>query len=762
MKATLFKLTALQSTLLASFATAETPAQTPAPTVTEVEAVTVNAMRNAARYGYIEDSGKSTTATKTDVPVRDIPNSVSVVTRRHLDEREPQDLPSTLAYTSGISRSGYRGENTMIEASVRGVGGDLGGAGAPAYGGTELPHINGMRYFAHLEFNPYIVDHIDVLKGPSSVLYGQANPGGIINIHTKKPTGSNENEIMLKAGSGKRKEIAIDIDRTINDQLNYRLISAIKHTEWRTGKNGKQQSYTLAPSLKFDNGQTAFTLSSLYETSPKAGERNFLPRKGTVDTYSDGTRIAQDFFAGDPDFHEHSNRKFRIGYEFKHKINDTLTLSQDLAWGKYHNKMKVMAALEGARWTLDRPWGPGLRSRAVSNGLLGAGEKDLYRESTVWDTRWREFQIDNRATWSFGTGRLKHTLLTGIDYYDGREDFDRWEGATQPGINSAAPIYGVPPEPHPQTMDKTTGIKQLGLYIHDQMQLGNLNLQIGGRYDRARTTHRDPLALDNTGQKITDGKFTWRTGALYHLPYGISPYASYSTSFVPAVGIDNAGNPLKPTTASQAEIGVKYNPNERIMLTASLFDIKQRNLATYDYNSQVQRPDGTWSSGYSTTGKARIRGAEIELQGDITPAWGISGSYTYLNQKVLEAAFDVNNNDTTQGKTHWGIPKHSASVWTDYRFQRGALRGLSIGTGIRYQSATWGNNFNTFRVPAYTLWDMKLAWQPGEQFPALRGSNIQLNVQNLTDKKYVASCADDFACFYGTGRRATLSFGYRW
>ncbi|UOO83078.1 TonB-dependent siderophore receptor [Uruburuella testudinis] len=753
-----FRLTVLQSALLAGFTQA---ADIPAAQTT-LETVEVQGHRNAARYGYIQSNGTSATATKTNTPVKNTPNSVSVITRRHLDERDPPDLPATLAYTSGISRSGYRGENTMIEASVRGIGGDLGGAGAPAYGGTELPHINGMRYYAHLEFNPYIVDHIDVLKGPASVLYGQANPGGIINIITKQPTGSNEHEIVVKTGSGRRKEAAIDIDRALNDQLSYRLIGAAKHVEWRTGSNGKQASYTLAPSFKWQNDRTRFTLSALYENSPKAGERNFLPRKGTVDAYSDGTRIDRNFFAGDPAFNEHRNRKLRIGYAFEHQVNSHLTLSQDAAWGRYRNKMSVLAALEGARWTQDRPWGPGLRSRAVADGLLGSGEKDIYRESTVWNTHWREFQLDNRATWQFATGRLNHTLLTGLDYYDGREQFDRWEGTTQRGINSAKPVYGATVEPFRQSHNRTTGIRQLGLYLHDQMQWGGLNLQIGGRYDRARTTYTDPLAYSNRSQKLSDGRFTWRAGALYRLPHGLAPYFSYSTSFVPAVGIDNDGRALKPTTARQAEIGLKYTPAEHVMLTASLFDIRQRNLATYDAGSQVQQPDGSFSSGYATTGKARIRGAEIELQGDITPAWGISGSYTYLNQKVLEAAFDTNNNDTTRGKTHWGLPRHSASLWSDYRFRRGSLRGFSIGTGIRYQSKTWGNNFNTFRVPAYALWDLKLAYRAGERFKALRGTNIQLNIQNLTDKKYVASCADDFACFYGTGRRATLSFGYRW
>ncbi|WP_274571187.1 TonB-dependent siderophore receptor [Neisseria leonii] len=743
MKPACFKYSLLYSALLAGLAHA-------ADTV-ELDTVQVEGTRNAARYSYIPEGGRSATATKTDRPLSQTPNTVSVVTRRHLDEREPFDLPTTLAYTSGINRSGYRSENSWIEASIRGVSGTMGGGyGAPSYGGTEPTYINGSRYFAHLEFNPYLLQSIDIAKGPNAVLYGQSNPGGIINMNLKAPTGSNEHEIIVKTGTGKRKEIDFDIDRSLNDNLDYRIVGAAKQVEWRVGKNGKQQSYSLAPSLKWRNDRTELKLDLLYENQPNAGERNFLPRKGTIDAYSDGTRIPRDFFAGDPGFHKESNRKLRLGYDLTHTVSDKLTLSQHAAYGRYGSYMKVLASLEGGPWTrFTRP-------KAVQQGILGSGEKDIYRESTTWDYNWREFQIDNRARLTFDTGRLNHTLLAGLDYYNGRQSLQKWENTPQYGINSANPVYGVPILPFPQTADQTGRIRQTGLYLHDQMQAGNLHLQIGGRYDMARTAQSDPFS-NGSSQSLKNNRFTWRTGALYQLPYGISPYASYSTTFIPATGFDNNGRALQPVTAAQKEIGIKYQPADNFMLTASLFDIRQKNLSATVRSLRTRQPDGKWTSGIVQDGQARSRGFELEWQGDITPAWGISGSYTYLRQTI-----ERDPAGTSQGNTHWGLPAHSGALWTDYRVQRGALRGLSAGIGYRYTGTTWGNSLNTFKVPAYGLWDLKLAYKPGERFAALRGSTVQLNIQNLADKKYVASCAEEFACFYGTGRRATLSFGYRW
>lgn len=677
----------------------------------ELETVEVVGQRNAARYQYTASPEQSQFATKTATPSHHVPQSVSVVTRRHLDERDPKDMAETLAYTAGAS-GGYRGENGIIEMSVRGIGFKSDGGGQPTF-------LDGLRYPASLEVSPYAVDRIEVLKGPSSVLYGQANPGGLVNISFKEASGSGENEVMFKTGTGKLAEAGIDLDRVVNDEWAYRIVADAKQVDWQAGEAARQRSLTLSPSLRWQpDAQTEWMLKAFYERQPEAGDRNFLVRQGTVDAV-EGSRIPYDFFAGDKNFHNFNNRKAHIGHRFRHDFGNGFSVEQNLRYGQYSDDWKTLVV-----------W------------YAGEGS-ELVRKARRFEDSSRDLLVDNRLRWQGNTGAVKHDALVGLDYTDRRADLKAWLGDA-PSIDWRYPVYGVSVDEPPLTTDETTKIRQTGVYVQDQIQWGNWHFLAGGRYDRVKRDYNDDLY--GRSQTQSDGKFTWRTGALYAFSNGLSPYMSYSTSFLPEAGAATDGSMLKPTTARQWEAGLKYQPNPSFSANAALFDIEQKNLTVYTplTYEKTQR------------GKVRTRGAEIEIQGDITPAWGISGNYTYLDKKVRE-----DSDASAVGTTSWGVPKHSFSLWTDYRFS-GALRGVSAGLGLRHIGKTWGDNANTFRVPAYTLWDMKLAYKPGEHWRALKGTQIQLNVQNLANKEYVASCAGNSSCFYGKGRVVTLSAAYRW
>lgn len=700
---TAFRFTLLQAALLAGFAHGQ-------DTVV-LDEVHIEGRRNAARYAYTADAEKTQTATKTAADVATVPQSVSVVTRRHLDEREPQDVAETLAYTAGAS-GGYRGENGAIEMTVRGIRYKSAGGGEPTY-------INGLRYWPSLEINPYVIDRIETLKGPASVLYGQANPGGIVNLSLKEATGSNENEIMLKTGSGKRMELQADFDRELNDQFALRMVGAAKQMDWQAGNNARQRAFTLAPSLRWrPDEKTELVLNALYENQPEAGDRNFLLKQGTIDAV-DGQHVGHKFFAGDPNFHDFNNRKAQISYRFSHDFGNNVSIHQNVRYGKYNDYWKTLVV-----------WDPGAGSEMV-------------RRARIFDTDWRDFLADTRVQWKPNFGQTQHNIIVGLDYTDRRNDLYGRLGSA-PSIDWRNPVYGVYVGKPPLSNDETVKMRQTGVYLQDQISRGGWHFLIGGRYDRSKSKSEDRRWNEQSSQ--SDGKFTWRTGLLYRFDNGISPYVSYSTSFIPEAGKAADGNNLKPSTAVQVEAGIKYQPNPALLMTASVFDISQKNL--------VVRDPVTFDK--SQIGKIRTRGAEIEVQGDITPAWGISGSYTFLGKKIRQDSVAANI-----GTTSWGVPRHSFSLWSDYRFS-GALQGISAGVGLRHTGKTWGDDANTFRVPAYTLWDMKIAYKPGTHFPALKGSTVQLNVQNIGNKEYVASCAGTYSCFYGKGRVWTLSAGYRW
>lgn len=679
--------------------------------VVSLQSVEVVGLRNAARYQYTASPEQTQFATKTATSSNNVPQSVSVITRRHLDERDPKDIAETLSYTAGAS-GGYRGENGIIEMSVRGIGFKSDGGGQPTF-------LDGLRYPASLEVSPYAVDRIEVLKGPSSVLYGQANPGGLVNISLKEASGSNENEVMFKAGTGMLIEGGIDLDRAVNDEWAYRIVGDVKQVNWQAGDVAQQRSLTLAPSLRWKpNEQTEWKLKAFYERQPEAGDRNFLVRKGTVDAV-EGRRIPYDFFAGSKNFHNFNNRKAHIGHRFSHDFGNGFSIEQNLRYGQYADNWKTLVV-----WN------------------AGEGSK-LIRKARRFEDGSRDLLVDNRLRWQGIVGTAKHDVLFGIDYANRRADLKGWLGDAL-FIDWRNPAYGVSVDEPPLSNDETTKIKQTGVYVQDQIQRGKWHFLAGGRYDRVKRNYSDNLHGKHQSQ--TDGKLTWRTGVLYALSNGFSPYVSYSTSFLPEAGAAADGSMLKPTTARQWEVGLKYQPNPSFSVNTALFDIEQKNLTVYTplTYEKTQR------------GKMRTRGAEIEIQGDITPAWGISGNYTYLDKKVRQ-----DSNASAIGTTSWGVPKHSVSLWTDYRFS-GVLRGVSTGLGLRYIGKTWGDNANTFHVPAYALWDMKLAYKPGEYWRSLKGTHVQLNVQNLANKKYVASCSNDSACFYGKGRVVTISAGYRW
>ena len=548
------------------------------------------------------------------------------------------------------------------------------------------------------------------------MLYGQANPGGLVNLITKAPTGSNENEIIFKTGSGSRAEVGLDIDRELNPEIAYRVVADVKQVNWQAGKPSRQRGLTLAPSLTWTPDEnTTLTLKGFYERQPEAGDRNFLTSTGTLYPVN-GARIPLDFFSGDPGYHDLNNTKIQLGYQLQHRFNNTLSLHQNVRYGHYDNYLRSLIV-----WYAD-------------------SGSDLVRKARIFDEQYRDFQADTRLEWQ---PNAHHNVLFGIDYLNRRYDFIGHLGDT-PSIDWQNPVYGVPIDAPALSNDESSRVRQLGLYLQDQIRYGRWHFLLGGRYDRARMSNDD--AFRQSSLKQTDGRFSWRAGALYRFENGIHPYISYSTSFLPETGADAEGKALQPTTAAQYEAGIKYQPNDKMLLSAAWFNIDQKHVTVYDPVTYDK----------SQFGKVRTRGLEVELQGDITPAWGISGSYTWLDKHVRQDA-----DASLVGNTQWGVPQHSAALWSDYRFS-GALQGLSVGAGVRYIGKTWGNNANTFRVPAYTVWDAKLAYKPGQRFAALKGTTLQLNVQNLADKQYVASCANPATCFYGKGRRVTLSAGYRW
>ena len=269
------------------------------------------------------------------------------------------------------------------------------------------------------------------------MLYGQANPGGIVNLVTKRPTGQNVNEVVFKTGSGQRAELGLDLDRKAGDALSWRLAANGRRQYLQAGKPAQIKGLMLLPSLVWQpNNDTRLLLEAFYENLPKAGGRNFLLRRGTVDAV-EGQTVSTRFFAGDPHFFDLHSRKRQAGGEFSHRFSPLLTFQQFLRYGRYDDYLKSLIV-----------WDPGAGS-------------EIIRKARIFDQHNRETQSDTRLQWRFATGAAQHTLLTGLDWRRGKEKLDTWLGSA-PSIDWRRPVYGVAVDAPPCQFGRDTAMRQTG------------------------------------------------------------------------------------------------------------------------------------------------------------------------------------------------------------------------------------------------------------------------------------------------------------
>lgn len=662
----------------------------------------------------------STTSTKTTTPLSKTPQSVSVVTSEDIEEKGVTSVADSLAYSSGVVTN-YRGtSNRNDEVLVRGMSGYV-----PQYldGISFGSSSSGVNLSPQVD--PWLLEKVELIHGPSSVLYGQSAPGGLLSLTSKRPTATPLHEIEVGYGTDNQRMAAFDFGGQLdkNGKVLFRLTGVTRARDGQE-KYVEEERYAIAPSLTFlPNDNTSLTVLASIQKDPKAGYRNFLPAEGTVLSNANGS-IPTDLFVSDPDWEEANREQKSIGYLFEHKVNDQLTLRQNMRVADISQVTKTI----------------------IYDSWTDSTQAVMSRWAQKFDDEVQSMGLDNQAQYTFATGAVQHTLLGGVDYkhyiYDNRTwsdknldgdlDFD-W---THPSYSlSASDIDLV------ATTDETQHRTQIGTYLQDQLEWNRWNLVLSGRYDRAKMRVDDHLydsRIENTANKMTG-----RAGVMYTFDNGIAPYASYNTSFEPITSTDANGKMLKPTTARQAEVGMKYAPKDRdLMASVALFDLHQLDVASYDSKTR----------GYVQTGEVGSKGVELESRLGLTDALKVTASYTFTDAETLksETASEV-------GKRPYWIPEHMASLWTSYRFDM----GLTTGAGVRYMGTTF-NRANDVKVPAYNLVDMALSYDLGRASASLKGATAKLTVSNVLDHEYVSSCANNWACFYGSGRSAMASVNYSW
>jgi iron complex outermembrane receptor protein len=675
--------------------------------------------------GYV--ASRSATGTKTDTPILEIPQAINVITADQVATQGARNLTQALRYTPGLDTSGFTDRNVIAdEITSRGF------APTPLYlDGAYLAYAGSLGGAPQID--PYTLERIEVLKGPASVLYGQNQPGGLINMVSKRPTSEPRGQVKLGAGSYHRFNGAFDISGPLDEQkqFSYRLIGV--------GKKGNEQvdhTHTermlLAPSLTWSPDEyTSLTLLAQIQRDDGVADYQALPMIGSLKRGPNGQKIDRDFFSGDSHYNDYKRDQFVLGYDFSHTFNDALKLRSTARFTDLHDDYK----------------GFYLRSFVNNAGVIDYTQAN--RVKLDWRQHNTTWTVDNNLEYTFDTGPVQHTLLTGVDYRQFVRKYDGYNAYNVLPIN----LYGANNNYDTSSLKPTLDtkwdntVRQLGVYVQDQVKLDNWILTLGGRHDWAEVENKDLIAHTITEQR--DHKFTGRAGLTYVTEFGLAPYVSYSESFVPAVGTvapERGGGAFKPTEGQQYEVGVKYQPFDKTLITAAVFELKQKNALTMD-NANPQ---------YSTqSGEVRTRGIELEAKSSIDNI-DVLAAATYLD------SFYTKSNDGVKGNRSEAQAPVSASLWADYHFTQAWLNGLTFGAGARYTGHKPGDADGTFEVPSYMVYDTTVKYDLGKLSPSLRGAQTSLNVQNLFDREYVSSCNYSFGCYYGQERVATLDVSYDW
>jgi len=665
--------------------------------------------------GYV--AGRSSSGTKTNTPIIETPQSVSVIGAEQIRDQKPNKLDEVLRYTAGV-RAGTFGADTRNDWwLIRGFKSDDVGL-----------FLDGMQLFytsyASWKLQPSNMQRVEVLRGPSAVLYGGSSPSGIVNVISKMPPAEPIRYVETGVNNFGNAYVGFDFGGPVATQpqdgkLFYRVVGQVQNGPTQVNFT-PDNNYFIAPSVTWKpDADTTFTVLASASKQDTRGI-NFLPYVGTVTNASYG-RIPTSFFGGDPSVDKFTREQEMLGYQFERHLTDDLTFRQNARFAHIDLTYR------------------GYVGNDANQATATFNRYNWYAKNTA-----NQADLDNQLEYRFNTGPVRHTMLFGVDLKGYQIDDYQAFGFGVPSISIFNPVYGGAETPLPTTPFRNFLItqKQAGTYLQDQMKLGNFTLVLSGRNDWVETT-QDARDTGASVDSRNDSRFSGRAGLIYNFDNGIAPYVSYSTSYNPIIGLNAQNKLFLPEAGKQAEIGVKVAPKGFDgYFTVSAFDLVRQNVAT--------TLPGSVPVLQNQTGEVTSRGIELEAVANPTKELKLVGAFTayhLFNSRDLDPSL--------VGKTPTNTPELLVSGWADYTFKDGPLEGFGFGGGVRYIGSSWADTANTLEVPAVALGDLALHYE-------WQNWRTAFNVINLTDKIYVASCASATSCFYGDRRRVTASVSYKW
>lgn len=660
------------------------------------------------------------TATKTRLDPIETPQAISVVDGETLEQRGVSSVSEALRYVPGVNTELRGGAVNRLDLfNIRGFDNYQN-----FYDGLLLQYN---EWNLQPQIDPVAIEQLEVFKGPTSVLYGSMPPGGMVNLIAKRPQREASHSVNVATGTGNLKEMSLDSTGAISETLAYRMVGLARQKEGQA-VTSQEERYVFAPSLDWQLGErTLLNLNLYYQRDPAAGIYTTVPASGSVEANPLG-QLGSYTFLGDEQWNHYSREVTLLGYKLSHDFNDR--------WQLLQNARYMDASAD---------------QRNTYNGALEVDHRTLTRNAYLTDEDSRGFVIDNQLAGRVQTGAAQHNLLLGVDYQylDAHVLYQDTLDYSAPAIDIFAPnhnqLASVQPTFNYQDK-KVIRQHQSGLYLQDQLRLDRLVVIGGARYDSYRMdTDSHTLyqgAASHTLATVDQNNLSLRLGTLYELDGGFSPYASYAESFEPVSGADKHGKAFEPATGQQWEGGVKYLSDDMSKTaTVSVFHITKQHALVTD-------PDNLYGP-MLQTGEMVSRGVELEGRVELTSQLDLVLNYTRLDMEITR--------DTTslQGKTPVWVPEQTASLWSNYRFER----GLWLGAGLRYVGKAQLDADNSGTVPDYLLMDMSASYDLAHLSQRFKGVEASLVASNLFDKTYY-SCYDRNNCWFGAERNLEARLKY--
>jgi iron complex outermembrane receptor protein len=656
-------------------------------------------VKSIVDQGYIKldevaNVGKST------VPISETPFSISVIDQSFIQDTGAKTIQDALLYSSGVNSGSYGFDTRGDWATIRGLSASV--------------YLDGLRQiygsYNSVRTNVYALEQVEVLKGPSSTMYGQGELGGIVNLVSKLPKEQAGGEIWAQYGTFNRKQLAVDVTGPISDDdtFLYRLV-ALKRDSDTQVNHVADDGYVFAPSFTWNMTDNT-SVSFLFNRQENKGQvsAQFLPMTGTLVAGSQGF-IDTNTFVGEPGWDRYDREKTEATLFVDHNFNENWKIS-------YTGRYTKSSTETREHWVT-------IPSIPAANGTVA-------RTIFTADNETEIFNADLRLSGEVDLGFTSHSLVVGIDGQNARWEQDNYlYGYGQGGsINIYNPQYGnLNSAILANASDRNDNqIKQVGLYLSDHIEIGSAIVSLGLRRDWAENTL---LAVSGPDTTSDESETTGRIGFMYKFDNGLSPYISYAQAFTMNTGTDGTATAgtLKPTTGDQTEYGVKFLSDDKTLgVTFAYFDIEQQN--------RIQ--DGATPGGVEQVG-ATIDGWEMQ----INKRWN--------NFETQVSFTDINAENATTGIRLPYVAEKLFSVWNKLHL----TPNLQIGAGVRYNGDNVASGGEP-TVPSVTLYDAMIAYNI-EQWQVI------LDAKNLTDERYVSWCRSNGTdCGYGERRTVTANLRY--